>query len=70
MEYQDHPIYTVAEVAVMLRLSRPTVTRLFEKESGVIMLNRPETMHKRRYRSLRIPRHVYQRVLSRITISS
>jgi AraC-like DNA-binding protein len=70
MENQEHPVYTVAEVAAMLRLSRPTVTRLFEKESGVIMLNRPETMHKRRYRSLRIPRHVYQRVLSRITISS
>jgi hypothetical protein len=70
MENQERLVYTVAEVAAMLRLSRPTVTRLFEKEPGVIMLNRPETMHRRRYRSLRIPLHVYQRVLSRITVSS
>jgi hypothetical protein len=48
-------------------LSRRTVIRLFEKQTGVISLIRPETMHKRRYRSLRIPRAVYDRVLTGLT---
>ena len=66
MENQEHPVYTVAEVAAMLRLSRPTITRLFEKESGVIMLSRPETMHKRRRRMIRIPHAVYLRVRAKL----
>jgi hypothetical protein len=32
--------------------------RLFEDEEGVLVLNRPEKMHKRRYRSIRIPRRL------------
>lgn len=67
MEIQED-VYTVAEVSTMLKFSRRSVTRLFEKETGVIQLARPDTMHKRRYRSLRIPRHVYLRVLSRLTV--
>ena len=43
--------YTVAEVAAMTGFSRGTVTRMFERERGILMLNRPESMHKRRYRS-------------------
>jgi hypothetical protein len=61
-------IYTVKEVAMMMGLSRQTVVRLFEKERGVLILERPETMHKRRYRSLRIPRAVYERVLDWVRI--
>jgi hypothetical protein len=60
--------YTVAEVAALMGLSRSTVTRLFEHEPGVIILERPERMHKRRYRSLRIPRAVYERVGGRLTV--
>jgi AraC-like DNA-binding protein len=59
---------TVKEVSEMTGLSPQTVTRLFEKEPGVIILSRPEKMHKRRYRSLRVPRHVDERVIARITI--
>jgi hypothetical protein len=59
--------YTVAEVAAMTGFSRPTVTRMFEHEPGVIILNRPERMHKRRYRSLRIPRAVYERVIRKLS---
>ncbi len=33
-----------------------------------IVLNRPEKMHKRRYRSIRIPRAVYERVVRRLSI--
>jgi hypothetical protein len=34
-------------------------------EPGVIVLDRPETLDKRRYRSLRVPRHVDERVRTR-----
>jgi hypothetical protein len=64
----DKLVYTVAEVAELTGLSVRTVTRVFEKEKGVIILARPETIHKRRYRSIRIPCAVYQRVLRKITI--
>jgi len=61
--------FTVAEVAQLTGFSRDTVTRLFEDEPGVLKLQRPETTHKRRYVSLRIPRHVYERVVARISVS-
>ena len=60
--------YSVAEVARMTGLSARTVIRLFEQESGVLILERPETMHKRRYRSIRILRVVYERVIRRLTV--
>jgi len=63
----DKPAYTVNEVAAMTALSRDTVVRLFQKEPGVIILSRPEKMHKRRYRSIRIPHAAYERVIRRIT---
>lgn len=56
--------YTVDEVARMLKYSRRSVIRIFEKEPGVIAIVRPETLHKRRYRTLRIPRAVYERVVT------
>lgn len=60
--------YTVREVSGLMGLSVNTVIRLFQKESGVIILERPETLHKGRYRSVRIPRFVYERVLRRLTV--
>jgi AraC-like DNA-binding protein len=61
-------VYTVAEVAALTGLSRQTVTRMFEREKGVLILARPESLHKRSYRSIRIPRAVYERVVARVTI--
>ena len=58
----DKPVYTVAEVALLLGCSRWTAIRLFENEPGVLILLRPETMYKRRRRMIRIPRAVYLRV--------
>jgi hypothetical protein len=58
--------YTVAEVAT--GLSRQTVTRMFERERGVLILGRPETMHKKRYRRVSIPRAVYERVVQRLMV--
>lgn len=60
--------YTVDEVAALTAWSRRTVIRVFENEKGVIMLSRPETMHKRRYRKMTIPRAVYERVIGRLTV--
>ncbi len=59
--------YTVAEVAALTGYSRQTVTRLFEREPGVLVLERPEGMHKRRYRSIRIPERVYARVVEKMS---
>ena len=62
-------VYTVAEIAGLTGFSVPTVIRMFEREPGVIILSRPETMHKRRYRSIRIPDTVYKRVINRLTVT-
>jgi transcriptional regulator GlxA family with amidase domain len=58
---------TVAEVANLTGLSRQTITRMFEREPGVLVIGRSETMHKRGYRSIRIPRAVYERVVRKVT---
>lgn len=60
--------YTVDEVAEMTGFSRNTVIRVFERERGVLILERPERLHKRRYRSIRILRAVYERVIGKLTI--
>jgi hypothetical protein len=64
----DKQAYTVADIAELTGLSAGTVTRMFEHERGVIILERPERMHKRKYRSIRIPRVVYERVIGRLTV--
>jgi hypothetical protein len=56
--------YTVAEVATSLRLSRDFVRRTFENEPGVVVFGADKSnRRKRRYRTLRIPEHVLERVL-------
>jgi predicted transcriptional regulator len=60
--------YTVDEVAALTGFSRDTITRIFEKEPGVLILNRPTKMNKRRYRSIRIPHSVYERVRQRYEV--
>lgn len=59
---------TVSEVSVLTGWSRQTVIRTFEGERGVLILGRPETMHKRKYRTLTIPRPVYERVIGRLAV--
>ena len=58
----------MAEVSEMTGFSRSTITRLFEHERDVLVIERPTQKHKRRYRSIRIPHHVYERVLRKMTI--
>jgi hypothetical protein len=64
----EKPAYALAEVAVMTDFSRSNVIRVFERERDVLMLNRPESIRKRGYRSIRIPRAVYERVINRLTV--
>lgn len=65
---EEKQAYKPREVAALLGFSIPTVIRLFENEPGVLILERPEKMHKRRYRSIRIPRIVYERVIRRLLV--
>jgi len=65
---REKQAYTVRELAALTGLSRQTVIRLFEEERGVLIGKRPEKLHKRGYRSIRIPRAVYERVIGRLTI--
>lgn len=58
----------VAEVAALTGFSVRTIIRMFENEPGVLVLARPEKMHKRRYRSIRIPRAVYEGVIGRLKV--
>jgi hypothetical protein len=51
---------TSAEVAAVLKVSRDSVIRWFEKRAGVIDLGSGEGRFKRRYRVLRIPREVLE----------
>ena len=60
--------YTVGEVAELTGFSRQTISRIFEREKGVLVINRPEAMHKRRYRSIRIPRVVLDRVIRGLSV--
>jgi hypothetical protein len=59
--------YTPEEVGGLWKLSTDTVRRLFEREPGVLVIERTKTRAARRYRTLRIPESVAQRVHRRLT---
>jgi hypothetical protein len=56
--------YSVAQVAEQWGLSTDTVRRLFEHEPGVLVIEpeRGRMSRRRRYRTLRIPAAVVERV--------
>jgi hypothetical protein len=63
--------YTVIEIAEMWSLSKDAVRRLFAKEPGVVVLGSTHTRGgKRRYRTLRIPESVVERVHKRSSLVS
>jgi hypothetical protein len=49
------------------KLSRQTVTKMFENERGVIVIDSPTKMRKRRHRTIRVPHPVYLRKFGSIT---
>jgi hypothetical protein len=55
--------FSVAHVAKRWGLSEDTVRRLFENEPGVLVIEPPRgRFSRRRYRTLRIPESVIERV--------
>jgi hypothetical protein len=60
--------YAVYEIAEMWHLSPDKIRSLFAHESGVLVIGDPCPRHKRRYRTLRIPQSVLNRVHSRVAV--
>ena len=54
--------YSVIEIAKLWALSEKTVRKIFEREPGVIYWGTEERVHKRSYRTLRVPETVLHRV--------
>ena len=47
--------YSPNELAVKWHVCPNTVRRLCEEEGSIFVIDRPEEMHKRRYKTIRIP---------------
>ena len=63
------PHFSVAHVAERWGLSADTVRRLFEREQGVLVIEPPRgRFSRRRYRTLRIPESVAERVHHRLSV--
>jgi|SRR5579859_6843605 len=64
--------YSVSEIAEQWSLSEDTVRRLFEHEAGVLVIEPPRgrMSRRRRYRTLRIPAAVVERVHRRLSVVS
>jgi hypothetical protein len=58
--------WAVTEVAELWNLSPDVVRSIFENEPGVLVIGDNGTRSKRRYRTLRIPESVMQRVHRRL----
>lgn len=66
-ELASEVFFTVDMIAVEWNLDRDTVRKLFEDEPGVLVIQAKPSRHKRRYRTLRIPPHVKERVQHRLS---
>ena len=67
----DYPIsiekhFTPDQLGKMWNFSGSTIRDLFREEPGVLIIDRPEKMHKRGYCSMRIPASVAERVHQRL----
>ncbi len=53
------------QLAELWGFSTDTIRSWFESEPGILVEHRPEQMHKRSYKSMRIPESVARRVYER-----
>jgi hypothetical protein len=60
----------VAEIAAMWNLSKDAIRRMFQDESGVLVLGGHSSSRKRRYKTLRIPQSVLEKVYRRCSLVS
>jgi hypothetical protein len=58
--------YTPLQIGQLWGLSARLVRETFRNEPGVMVVDRPEQMHKRGYASLRIPESVMRRVYDKM----
>ena len=65
----DNTPYTVADVARLTGFSPQMVTRLFENEKGVLVFQVDRPRKRATYRTIRIPRSVYARVIRKISVA-
>lgn len=62
--------YSPGQISQMWKVSKETVRRLFQNEPGVLILGRHKShAGKRRYRTLRIPAQVVERVHKNLSSS-
>jgi len=59
--------FTVQQIAERWGLSPNSVRALFENEPGVLKIERPGTLRKRKHTTLRIPESVMERVHRRMS---
>jgi len=63
------PLLTIPEITKLLRIDRHTACRLFADEPGVVVIGNRETRRgQRKYRMLRVPTAVLNRVIARMTV--
>jgi hypothetical protein len=60
-------ILTARQAAERLQMSVQWVTRSFQNEPGVLILGNPASRNKRKYRTIRIPIGVFNRLIHRAT---
>lgn len=59
--------FTPQELADMWKVSVQTVREIFQNEDGVLKIGRDGTRTRRRYKTLRIPESVVERVHTRLS---
>jgi hypothetical protein len=63
---KDERHFTPQELADMWKVSVQTIREIFQNEDGVLKIGRDST-HTRRYKTLRIPESVVERVHTRLS---
>lgn len=59
------PHYSPDELGERWHVSPNTVRRLCEEEGEILVIDRPERMHKRRYKTIRIPQSTAVKIYER-----
>jgi len=64
---KDERHFTPQELADMWKVSVQTIREIFQNEDGVLKIGRDGTRTRRRYKTLRIPESVVERVHTRLS---
>ncbi len=64
---KDERHFTPQELADMWKVSVQTIREIFQNEDGVLKIGRDGTRTRRRYKTLRIPESVVERIHTRLS---